>query len=588
MAIFTWFAGTLRQYPEIAIFLTLALGYYFGKFTFKGIGLGSVTATLIAGVVIGQIGITISAPLKATVFLLFLFAVGYGVGPQFVRGVAKDGVPQAIFAAVQCLCSLLVPVAICRWVGYDFGYAAGFYSGSQTISAAMGLSTDAINRLGMAADEAKRLIDSMPIAYAVTYMFGTVGSAIVIALLGPALLRINLAAACKEYEETQGQTKELGGTGSAWHRWEMRAFRVQPGGLVNGLRAAEAEALLPEARVFVMRLRRNGVIEEASADTVLREGDVVAVAGARESLVSISGERAKMAAAAGVRETLTKANIERAIEVDDPELLSVPVEGVDLCVTNKEVEGKTLSELGALPGARGIFLRKITRGATATSIPILPTTKIYRGDVLTIVGRTQDTTAAAKTLGVLDRPTDVADVAFIGAGIVVGALIGALVWKVAGVPLTLSTAGGALISGIICGWLRSVRPTFGRIPTSTVWFMNSVGLNIFIAIVGISAGPGFVNGLRTQGIGLFLWGAVATTVPLVLGMYIGKYIFRFHDALLLGIISGSRTTTASLGLVCDLGKSQVPALGYTVTYAVGNTLLTIWGMVVIILMNVGH
>ena len=184
--IFAWFAATLRQYPEIAIFLTLAIGYYFGKFTFKGIGLGSVTATLLAGVVIGQIGITISQPLKATVFLLFLFAVGYGVGPQFVRGVAKDGVPQALFAVVQCVFCLAVPVVIVKMAGYDLGYAAGFYSGSQTISAAMGLSTDAINRLGLAADEAKNLLDSMPVAYAVTYMFGTVGSAIVIALLGPA------------------------------------------------------------------------------------------------------------------------------------------------------------------------------------------------------------------------------------------------------------------------------------------------------------------------------------------------------------------------------------------------------------------
>jgi putative transport protein len=175
--------------------------------------------------------------------------------------------------------------------------------------------------------------------------------------------------------------------------------------------------------------------------------------------------------------------------------------------------------------------------------------------------------------------------AFVGAAIVVGALIGSLVFKVAGAPLTLSTAGGALIAGIIGGWLRSVRPSFGRIPTPTVWFMNSVGLNIFIAIVGISAGPGFVNGLKTQGVGLFLWGAAATTIPLVLGMFIAKYIFRFHDALNLGIISGSRTTTASLGLVCDQAKSQIPALGYTVTYAVGNTLLTIWGMIIIMLLS---
>ena len=128
-------------------------------------------------------------------------------------------------------------------------------------------------------------------------------------------------------------------------------------------------------------------------------------------------------------------------------------------------------------------------------------------------------------------------------------------------------------------------PLFGRIPGPTVWFMNSVGLNIFIAIVGISAGPGFVNGLKTQGVGLFLWGALATSIPLILGMFVAKYIFRFHDALTLGIVSGARTTTASLGLVCDLGKSQVPALGYTVTYAVGNTFLTIWGMVLILILS---
>src|SRR5215467_7674814 len=219
-----WFASVLKQYPEIAIFLTLAIGYFFGKFTYKGIGLGSVTATLLAGVLIGQIGITISTPLKAFAFLMFLFAVGYGVGPQFVRGIAKDGVPQAVFAVVQCAFCLIVPVAIAKFTGYNLGYAAGLYSGSQTISAAMGLSTDAINRLGLAADQAKSLLDSMPIAYAVTYMFGTVGSAIVIALVVPALLRMDLVGACKEYESKQGGAKEMGGSGSAWHRWQVRAF----------------------------------------------------------------------------------------------------------------------------------------------------------------------------------------------------------------------------------------------------------------------------------------------------------------------------------------------------------------------------
>jgi putative transport protein len=565
MNMFEWFANTLRTYPEIAILISLGFGYYFGSFNYKGLGLGAVTATLIAAVIIGQIGITITGPLKSFMFLLFLFAIGYAVGPQFVRGIAKDGVPQAVFAAVQCVFCLLAAYLCAKLAGYDPGAAAGLYAGSQTISASMGLATDAIGQLGLPDEQAKAWLDVMPVAYAVTYIFGTVGSAIVIALLGPTLLGIDLEAACKRYEEKHGGgKKQLGGPGTAWHQYALRAYRVREGGKAVGKTAAEAEALLPGQRVFILRLRRGPQMMEATSDTVIQAGDVVAVVGRREVLVDLIGTQAE--------------------EVEDRELLAVPVEGVDVLVTNKKVDGQTLADLAELPEARGVYLRKITRGGTATDIPILPGTKINRGDIVNLVGRTQDVAAATKLLGVADRPTDVADVVFIGGAIAIGALVGAITYKIGSVPLTLSTSGGALISGIIFGWLRSVRPTFGRIPSPTVWFMNSVGLNVFIAIVGISSGPKFVAGLQQLGIGLFLWGIAATTIPLILGMYLGKYVFKFDDAILLGAVSGARTTTASLGMVNDRAKSQIPGLGYTVTYAVGNTLLTIWGMVIILMM----
>ncbi|MCX5577153.1 aspartate-alanine antiporter [Kaistia terrae] len=561
---FDWFVATLRSYPEIALFLSLALGYYFGSFTYKGLGLGAVTATLIAAVIIGQLGITISPPLKATFFLLFLFAIGYGVGPQFVRGIAKDGVPQALFAVVVAVFCLGAPFIAAKLAGYDVGSAIGLYAGSQTISASMGLATDAIGRLGLPPEETKRLLDAMPVAYAVTYIFGTVGSAIVLALLGPALLGIDLEAECKRYEEEHGGKKQEGGAGTAWHHYELRAYKVREGGPIVGQTAHNAESMVPNQRLFIERIRRDGKIIDATAETVIQADDIVAVAGRRDVLVSLLGHVAD--------------------EVDDRELLAVPTEGVDVLVTNKQADGKTLAELAQLPASRGVFLRRITRGVTGTEIPILPNTKVNRGDILTIVGRTQDTTAAAKALGVADRPSDIADVAFIGAAIAIGALIGAIVYKIGSVPLTLSTSGGALISGLFFGWLRSVHPTFGRIPSSTVWFMNSVGLNMFIAVVGISSGPGFVSGLQQLGFSLFLWGIFATTVPLVLAMYVGKYVFRFHPAILLGACSGARTTTASLGMINDRAKSQIPGLGYTVTYAVGNTLLTIWGMVLVMMM----
>ncbi len=561
---FDWFAATLRSYPEIALFLSLGIGYYVGGFSYKGFSLGAVTSTLLAAILIGQLGITISPNVKSIFFLMFLFAVGYGVGPQFVRGIASDGLPQALFAVLVCVFCLVIPVVVAKLAGYHTGYAAGLYAGSQTISASMGLATDAINRLGLPPDQAKDILNAMPIAYAVTYIFGTVGSAILLAQLGPKLLGIDLYAACKAYEERNAAPTEMGGAGSGWHRWELRAFQVANGGRAVGLTAAEAESLVSGARVFIQRIRRDGHIDEATADSVLRAGDIVAVAGPRDVLVEVLGREAR--------------------EVEDAELLNVPVEGVEVYVTSKDVHDKTLAELATLPGARGVFLRRIVRGATATIMPILPTTKVLRGDVLTIVGRQQDVTAATKMLGVADRPSDVTDVAFVGGAIVLGALIGALVLKVGGVPFTLSTAGGALISGLVFGWLRSVQPTFGRIPSSTLWFMNSVGLNVFIAVIGISAGPGFVTGLQQLGVSLFLWGIVATSLPLILAMYAGKFIFRFDPAIVLGCCAGARTTTAALGMVCDAAKSQVPALGYTVTYAIGNTLLTIWGMIVVMLM----
>ena len=560
-----WFVQTLRTYPEMAIFLSLALGYYFGSFTYKGLGLGAVTATLIAAVIIGQLDIKIGSPLKPVFFLLFLFAIGYGVGPQFVRGIAQDGIPQALFAVVVCLFCLGAAYLGAKLAGYSVGSAAGLYAGSQTISASMGLATDAINRLGLSPEEAKKTLDAMPVAYAVTYIFGTIGSALVLALMGPALLGIDLEAACKSYEERHGGKREAGGPGTAWHQFELRAYRIRAGGQIVGKTVQQAEALLPEQRVFIQRIRRGDTIMEATSDIVFREGDIVAVAGRREVLVDLIGSTAE--------------------EVNDRELLAVPIEGVDVYVTSKEVDGKTLAELANSPNARGVFLRKIVRGATATDIPILANTQLQRGDVVTLVGRTPDIAAGTRMLGHPDRATDVADVAFIGAAITIGALLGAMVYKVGSVPLTLSTSGGVLISGLFFGWLRSVRPTFGRIPSPTVWFMNSVGLNVFIAVVGISSGPGFVAGLQQLGFSLFLWGVAVTTVPLVLAMYVGKYLFKFDDALVLGCCSGARTTTASLGMINDLAKSQIPGLGYTVTYAVGNTLLTVWGMVLVILLT---
>jgi putative transport protein len=564
MGIWQWIVDTLRSYPELAIFLALAVGFFVGPKKLAGFSLGNVTATLLAAVAIGQFGIEVPGPIKSTFFLLFLFAVGYGVGPQFFRGLGKEGPKQILFSVIVLALCLLVPLVCAKLAGLDLGYAVGLYAGSQTISASIGVASDQINRLGLPVEQAKAYLDAMPIGYAVTYIFGTIGSAIVLAQIGPKLIGVDLPAACAEYEKQMGggQVGQDPGVFSAYRHVEVRAYRIDA---ASGLTGKPVRELFPGLRIFVERIRRGDRLIDADADSVLQPGDVVTISGPRDALVD---------------------KVESVVpEVDDRNLLDMPVTMVDVFVRSKTVNGKTLREVADLPETRGIYLRKITR--SMVEMPILPETEILRGDILTIAGSTRHVDAAVARLGHADRPVESTDLAVVSAGIVLGGLIGALTYVAGGVPISLSTSGGALLAGLVLGYLRTVRPTFGNIPGPALWLMNTLGLNIFIAIVGISAGPGFVSGLQQVGLSLFLWGMVATTIPLIVAILLGHYVFKFHPAILFGVCAGVRTTTAALGMIQEAAKSKVPALGYGMPYAIGNTLLTIFGMVIVLMLAGG-
>lgn len=472
-----WLVGTLQEYPEISIFLALACGYAVGSLKVGSFSLGSVTGTLIMGVLIGQTHLSISANVKATCFLVFLFFVGYGVGPQFFRGLKRDGVPQMFFAASQCLISLVTGYAVAKAFGYDVGQAAGLLAGSQTVSALLGTATDAINKLALPAEEKRRLLDTMTVAYAVTYIFGTAGTAWILSALGPTLVGGNVMAACKEYEARMGgEVPDDPEIASAYRRVALRAYQL------TGERFADT------------------TVEEFEA-MVLRQG--IAAEG------SLRGEPL------GMPFMLATQTNPRA-----PAALVVP-------------------RLG----------------------PERPT----------------------RALGSTNRSMNA--VIFVAAGITLGALVGAIAIKIGEVPLSLSTSGGALVAGLVFGWLRSAYSVFDDLSEPALATMNSVGLNIFIAVVGINAGPGFVNGLHEAGPSLLVAGILVTAVPLVVGLLLARYVFRFHPGIALGCVAGARTTAPALGAVQEVVQSKVPALGYTVPYAVGNTLLTICGIAIVMLMS---
>ncbi|AMM83460.1 aspartate-alanine antiporter [Martelella sp. AD-3] len=558
-----WLFTTLRMNVEIPLFLSLLLGYSLGRVKIAGISLGDVTATLLAALVIGQIGIHISPDVKIIFFMFYLFAVGYSAGPQFVRGLFSGGLQQALFAVLVCGLSLGSVYLAVRIAGYDVGIAAGLYAGSTTTSSALGLSQTAIEQSSLAASAKAASAQILPAAFSISYVIGTFGSVVMLGILGPRLLNIDLPAACRDYARRIGGADDDRGSPKAWHQYVARAFLIDPQSAIAGLTVGQTEHFFHNHRMYIGRVRRNGAVVEATVDMVLEAGDVVAIAGAREVLLEEVGKALR--------------------EVDDPELLGVSIEGTDILITARSIHRKTLRELAQMPETRGIFLTEIRRGAMSVAIPILPETQLFRGDVVRVTGRPADISAAAGRFGYLDRETERADIAFIGAAIVIGALIGSLTLKIGEVPLTLSTAGGVLLVGLLLGWLRSIRPAFGRVPRATSWFMNSIGLNMFIAVVGLTAGPGIVAGLKELGVVFVAWTVFAAALPMLLSLYIGKYLFRFDDAIVLGCCAGSRTAAAALSMITDRAGSQIPAIGYSVGYATSSTILTLLGIVIVLI-----
>ncbi len=564
-----WFVESLRNNPSLAIFLTLGLGFLIGQLKYKTFSLGNVTSVLLVGVLVGQLDIPIPGPIKNAFFLLFLFAIGYSVGPQFFHALRGDGIKQVLFACVLCVLCLLTTWVVALIMHYDIGEALGLLAGSQTMSAILGVGTDTMNSVSATAAEKKAWVDIMPVCYAVTYVYGTIGSAYLLANVGPAMLgglkKVKAETAELERQMNQGSAFSDPNYINALRPVAFRAYKVEADFFDTPKSIEEVESYLKDQgrRLFVERVRQNGKVTEISPEVKIAKGDEIVLSGRRQYII---GDEKWI-----------------GTEVNDAELLSFPAEQMQVTISRKGAGGKTVDQIRAMKEMYGVSIKSITRGGA--SIPVLSQVQVHPGDVMTIVGLQTEVAAASSALGYADKQSDKSDLILVGLGIFIGGIIGLLTIHFGKVPVSLSTSGGALIAGLFFGWLRSRRPTWGHIPSPAVWLFNNLGLNMFIAVIGINSGPSFVSGLQEVGWLLFVMGAVCTSVPLLLGVIIGKKIFKFPAAINLGCCAGSRTTTASLGAIQDAIGSSIPAMGYTVTYAIGNTLLILWGVVIVLLMS---
>jgi putative transport protein len=558
-----WFADALRDNPELALFLTLAIGFALGRIRIGSFELGPIVGCLFAGVVVGQLGIPVSQPLKNAFFLLFLFAIGYRTGPLFFRGLKATALPQVALTVILCLTALATTYTTALLFGFDAGAAGGLVAGAMTSAAAVGTAGDAIVRMVGDAAAAETLLANRTVAFAVTYLLGMVLVVWLLSRLGPRLLGVDLAAECRKLEEEMGVKRQEEGVTSAYFPVGVRAYTVS-GNLV-GLSIQELEARFQDRRVCVERLRRGReLVDEPDLSLRLLSGDRIALSGRREWLVSAD-------------------NPLHGHEVDDPELLELPVVEVDVFVTRGELAGHTLAELAQEAGARGVYLRRITRAGV--ELPRTAASRIEPGDVLRLVGIRRNVERIADQLGYPEWPSHRTNLATVAVAILLGGLIGLPVLALGQIKLSLSVFVGALLTGLVTGWLCTMKRRLGPFPGPALWLFENLGLTAFLALVGIEAGPDFVRGLLESGPALIAAGILITSLPHIVTILIGKHLFKLHPGILLGVCCGAGTSAPALAAVEEVADSKVPALGYGVGCALGNVILALWGTVVVLLIG---
>ena len=557
-----WLTPFMTQHPEIAVFLAIGLGYWIGQFKFKGVGFGPVTGSLIAGLVIGYFfHVPVADTAKQFLFLLFMFGIGYSAGPGFVRGVQDGGWKWVVMGVVIPVTGVLTAYAVARVMNIELGYAAGMMSGALTESPVIGTASEAIRSLPIDDAEKTRLIQQIPVADALTYIFGTFGVIFFCSYIGPWIMRIDMKAEALKLEAEMGMERRTAGVSSAWRMFELRAYRLDVQQPLIGRTVAQTEAAVAPERLFIERVRRGQEIFAARPDTVLQAGDVIAVIGLNQALLKVTEGH--------------------AAEVYDRELLDIPQATYDVEVTNRDVAGRTMDDLRSEAATvRGVFVKAIQRGAE--SMPVAPGTVIRRGDLLTIHGLEPAVDRVAALVGKVSRPTLNTDFVALGLAVFVGALAGmALTFPVGGLHIALGSSVAVLLVGLAMGWRNSTRPLFAYIPAGAVEFMKSIGLAAFVSMIGLKAGPVFVDAIREIGLTVFLGGVVVTLVPQLVGLFVGRYILKLNPLLLLGALAGAQTMTAGLAAVQERSESPVAVIGYSSTVAFGHILISIGGTALI-------
>jgi putative transport protein len=551
--------------PEIFLLLAVAIGTIFGRVRIRGFSFGTTACTLIVAVLIGQLGhFAFPSLLRVVLFSLFVFTIGYRSGPEFFASLSVRTLAQVALALVLGGTGLIIVLIFAFSFGLDPGTASGLAAGALTQSSVIGTASGALAQLGLPKNVLEQQEANIAAGYAVTYVLGYILTLLYVPFVAPKLMRINLKDEAKKLEAELSGGDPPKVESLHYRKFQARAYRVST---AAGLTVKSVEEKIGR-RTVIERIVRNGADIEPHLDTVLEADDDIVIAGPTAAIVT--------------------AKPVIGTEIDADEILkAIPGNVIEVLVDNRKLHGLSVKEVNDVVGdnARGVFLRTLTR--MGREVPLSPDTRIYVGDVMTLVGSTRNIECAAAQVGQILGSGDRTDIAFLAAGIAAGLLAGLLSFKVGGIALTLGGGGGALIAGLVCGWLRSRQPTIGALPPAAQQTLSDLGLGGFIAAIGLGNGHAAWTAIQTHGPLLLGMGLVVTLVPLVVATFFARYVLRMNPVVTCGALAGAMTVDAAVTGVCEVAESQTPVLGVAVPYAVGNVVLTVLGPIIVAATFVG-
>ncbi len=529
----------LKDHPEVVLFVLLALAYLIGNIRLGSLELGAPPGMLIAGLIFGHFGFNLFEGIEIIGLFFFLYGVAFQAGPAFFSVVLPDGVKYIGLAAIATVAGFILTYIFAQVFNFEPAIAAGLLAGSLTSPAGVAAALETAP---------SEMSQDISISYALTYLIGDI-AVLLLARNLPKLFHFDLVAKSRQAAAEKNVSEEDDDRNSDNWSLTLRAYQVNNPSLI-GKTIAEFQDF---SQCLVLRYKtKDGLLTDFQPETKMELGDRLLIWG------HISQQ--------DILDQLFGA------EVADADLLKLKIITQDITVNQEKVFGQSLETLG-IHDKYACHVTKITR--SGINLQINPELEISRGDVLTISGPENNLEKLTKVIGYVERDFNATDLVTFAGGVVAGFFLGQITISLAGIKIGLGSAGGLLFVGILLGYLRSIHPTFGRVPPATLWVFKELGLLFFLAGVGVEAGHGFVAAISKLGLPIFLCSLVIATVPVILVFIYGTYVLKMNPALLLGASTGAVTCTPAMAAVSADARSSIPTIGYAGTYAFATILQAI-------------